>query len=278
LLLACHWRCCTADDDRQREADSIIGFLRDARTAGGLIDLPEGTPFLLAGDLNLVGWRQQLDTIVTGDIVNEGTYGPDSPPDWDGSSFAIVRSRQPDGRASYTWRNDSGSYYPGMLDWMLYTASALTVHNNYILETRTMTAATLAANGLQADDSPTASDHDPRVVDFTLHPSGTPVPDLAVTVRTAYLLPNVPNPFNPTTELRFVLERPGRAELTLYDVRGRLVRRFPARSYPAGEHAVIWDGKAGDGRTAASGVYRVRLTTGVDGRRGQDSRSLVLVE
>ena len=108
LVIACHWRCCTADDDRQKEADSIIGFLRDAKDPGGVITLPEGTPFVLGGDLNLVGWRQQLDTILTGDIQNEGTYGPDDAPDWDGADFADPRSRQPDVRLSYTWRNDCG--------------------------------------------------------------------------------------------------------------------------------------------------------------------------
>ena len=30
LVIACHWRCCTADADRQEEADSIIEFLHDA--------------------------------------------------------------------------------------------------------------------------------------------------------------------------------------------------------------------------------------------------------
>ena len=72
LVIACHWRCCTADADRQEEADSIIGFLNDARAPGGAITLDAGTPIVLGGDLNLVGWRRQLETILTGDIVNEG--------------------------------------------------------------------------------------------------------------------------------------------------------------------------------------------------------------
>ena len=45
LVIGNHWRCCTADEDRQNEADSVVGFLRDARTEGGVITLPEGTPF-----------------------------------------------------------------------------------------------------------------------------------------------------------------------------------------------------------------------------------------
>ncbi len=278
LLFACHWRCCTADADRQKEADSIIGFLRDARSPGGLIDLAPDTPFLLAGDLNLVGWRQQLDTILTGDIINEGLYGPDSPPDWDGSDFAIVHSRQLDGRASYTWRDDGSSYYPGMLDWMLYSGSVLDVHNNFILETRTMTAATLAATGLQATDSPTASDHDPRVADFSLRNAGTGVPDVGMTTALAHLRPAAPNPFNPSTDLRFTLDRAGRVELSIFDARGRRVRSFPDTHYAAGDHARRWNGRDDTGRKVASGVYEVRMVAHLGRRTETGSASITLVQ
>ena len=105
-----------------------------------------------------------------------------------------------------------------------------------------MSAATLSADGLQATDSPTASDHDPHVGDFSLNSAGTPVPDLNAAPRFGRLLPNAPNPFNPSTDLRFALDRPGRVELAVFDARGREVRRFPAAEYAAGEHAVAWDG------------------------------------
>ena len=277
LVIACHWRCCTADDDRQKEADSVISFLRDAKDPGGLITLPEGTPFVLGGDLNLVGWRQQLDTIVTGDIQNEGAYGADDAPDWDGASFADPRSRQPDVRLSYTWRNDWGSYYPGMLDWILYTDSALDLHNHFILETRGMTSTNRAVNGLQLYDTPDASDHAPRVADFTVFDPQSPVPEVPTEYR-ARLLPNVPNPFNPTTELRFELDLPGPVELNIYDARGFLVRNLVADEFPAGAHGVMWDGADRAGRQVASGVYQVRMVTSQAGREVIQVRSITLVE
>jgi len=174
LVIANHWRCCSADYDRQQEADGVVEFMKDARTAGGVINLPVDTPIVLGGDFNLVGWRQQLDTVVTGDIVNNGSYGPDSPPDWDGTDLAVPPSRHPDGRASYTWRNDYSSYYPGMLDWILYTDSVMSLQNHYILETRTMLPATLSTNGLLINDTITASDHAPRVADFSLSSPAAP--------------------------------------------------------------------------------------------------------
>ncbi len=279
LVIACHWRCCTADADRQNEADSIIEFLADARSPGGRITLPEGTPFILAGDLNLVGWARQLETILTGDILDEGAYGPDSAPDWDGGPFTPVVSRQADARMAYTWRNDYSSYYPGVLDWVLYTDSALQLQNHYVLETRTMLTATLSANGLQYWDSTNASDHAPRVADFILASDLSAVPGVGpATAQWARLLPNAPNPFNPTTELRFALDRDADVALAVFDVRGRLVHRFAPRAYPAGVFGTTWDGRDGSGRTVASGVYQVRMTSRAGGDETTATRSVTLVE
>lgn len=279
LLVACHLRCCTDDATRQDEADGLVKFLRDARTAGGVITLAADTPIILAGDMNLVGWRRQLDTIVTGDILDNATYGPDSPPDWDGTDLAFPPSRHPDGRAGYTWRNDSSSYYPGLLDWVFYTDSALTLHRHYILETRTLLPATRTATGLQATDIPTASDHAPRVADFTVGTYVSSVPGAGAGVALpARLLPNAPNPFNPATELRFALDEAGEAALNVYDLQGRLVRAFPAARYAAGAHAVTWDGRDAAGRAVASAVYEVVLSARVGAQTVRQSRSVVLVQ
>ena len=278
LVFGCHWRCCTADDDRQNEADSVIEFMHDARNPGGLITLPANTPMVLGGDLNLVGWRQQLTTLVTGDIQDESTYGPDSAPDWDGADFTYANSRHPEGRGTYTWRNDGSSYYPGVLDFIFYTDSALDLQTHFVLETRTMSSGTLSANGLQEFDTTNASDHAARVADFSMGPDVSPVPDAGHGLRAARLLPNVPNPFNPTTELRFALEDAGQVGLRVFDARGRLVRRFAPEGYTAGTHGVTWDGRDQTGRSMSSGVYYVQMVSTVNGETGREMRSVVLVE
>ena len=74
---------------------------------------------------------------------------------------------------------------------------------------------------------------------------------------------NVPNPFNPTTTLRFDLPEAAMVELAVYDLAGRLLRRLVAgESYPAGFHEAVWDGRDGSGRSVGSGVYLYRLETG----------------
>ena len=71
-----------------------------------------------------------------------------------------------------------------------------------------------------------------------------------------------PNPFNPTTTLAFRLETAGRAQLTIYDVRGRFVRELVDDDRPAGEFRATWDGRDASGRPVASGSYVAELRSG----------------
>jgi hypothetical protein len=271
LLVAHHWSCCTADANRQRQADATIDFLRDALSPGGTITLDEGTPIIHGGDFNLVGWGQQLRTMVTGDIQNTGSYGPAFPPDWDGSDQDYSRARHSDRRVIYTWARSTSSFYPGLLDFLFYTDSVVDVAHGYVLDTRTMHPATLATYGLQEDDTPDGSDHAPRVGDFALITDVDAPPSLA---PGASLLPNVPNPFNPRTTLHFTTDSPARVQLEIVDVRGRVVQRLLDEHVDAGDHSLIWDGRDAEGRAVASGVYRVMLK--LEGE-SVDSQPVVLV-
>jgi subtilisin family serine protease len=78
----------------------------------------------------------------------------------------------------------------------------------------------------------------------------------------ARLVGNAPNPFNPRTTLTFALARPGRVELGIYDLRGRLVRRLLDSRQGAGYHSVAWDGRDASGRGVSSGPYVARLRAG----------------
>ncbi len=168
-----HYACCDGNDpSRQQQSDSLVNWMRDARTVGEFIDLPGHTPMAVLGDLNIVGGPQPLQTVITGDIINQGTYGPDSPPDWDGSPLFDARPlHNVLGPADYTWRDDSSVFDPGRLDYVLFTDSVLDLPHSYVLNTRDMTTSELAATGLQADDvllNPAINrfDHLPLVTDF----------------------------------------------------------------------------------------------------------------
>lgn len=74
---------------------------------------------------------------------------------------------------------------------------------------------------------------------------------------------NNPNPFNPNTTIRFSLPEPSRVTLTIYNLRGQLVRSLLAeQDYPAGYHQVQWDSRDEHGLSVASGVYIYTLKAG----------------
>jgi hypothetical protein len=54
----------------------------------------------------------------------------------------------------------------------------------------------------------------------------------------------------------------GSADLSVYDIQGRLVQCIVAGSYPAGYQTVTWDGRDTRGRAVAAGVYLLRMADG----------------
>lgn len=75
---------------------------------------------------------------------------------------------------------------------------------------------------------------------------------------------NHPNPFNPSTEIRFSLPSRCAVRLEIFDTAGRLIRVLRDGAMDPGAHAVLWDGTNGAGRAVGSGVYFYRLRAGKD--------------
>jgi predicted outer membrane repeat protein len=80
--------------------------------------------------------------------------------------------------------------------------------------------------------------------------------------RPMRLDPNVPNPFNIETTIRFHLDRDRRdIRVRVYDVSGALVRTLFDGPAPAGPNTVTWDGRDQTGSIVSSGVYFCLLST-----------------
>ena len=76
------------------------------------------------------------------------------------------------------------------------------------------------------------------------------------------LLRNFPNPFNPSTNILFLLPAKGFTTLTVYNLQGQKVRELLAKDMPAGFHTVAWDGRDNSGQPVSSGVYFSSLSSG----------------
>jgi hypothetical protein len=77
------------------------------------------------------------------------------------------------------------------------------------------------------------------------------------------MLSSVPDPFNPTTEIRYYLPQDMNIALYVYDIRGRVIRRLFSGMQSAGYGSAVWDGLYDDGMRAPSGIYFARVTTPV---------------
>ncbi|MFQ5674457.1 MAG: FlgD immunoglobulin-like domain containing protein [bacterium] len=76
------------------------------------------------------------------------------------------------------------------------------------------------------------------------------------------LFQNHPNPFNPETSIRFVLQKAGHVAITVYNMRGQLIRQLVSTELAAGEHTVNWNGKDNFGNVVSSGLYFYKMTAG----------------
>ena len=90
------------------------------------------------------------------------------------------------------------------------------------------------------------------------------------------LLPNYPNPFNRGTVIRYALPTSGDVELAVYNLAGQQVATLVRGPREAGAYSVRWDGRDGDGRYLASGVYLYGLRVG-DGE-GMETRKMVFMK
>lgn len=174
-FIVVHFKCCGGTDNdpiRQAEIDAVMGWIRDAKTPGDHVDIPEDTAILITGDLNTVGGPGILQTATLGNISDEDRFGADFLPDWDDTD--LVDTKPQHNMASediYTWRDDTSRFDPGRLDYIIYSDSVLNAVKKYILNTTTMSEELLAANGLQRfdvneDDAGAEFDHLPLIVDF----------------------------------------------------------------------------------------------------------------
>jgi hypothetical protein len=79
---------------------------------------------------------------------------------------------------------------------------------------------------------------------------------------TSVLYGNYPNPFNPLTRISFALPASERVRVSIFDVRGRLVRTLADGVLEAGPHDLPWDGTNWADEPVGSGVYFYRLEAG----------------
>lgn len=85
------------------------------------------------------------------------------------------------------------------------------------------------------------------------------VPNDEVEILQADNLANYPNPFNPETTISFQLKSNLNTHLSIYNLKGQLVKSFPTPHLKIGNNEIVWNGKDNHNREVASGIYFLKL-------------------
>jgi hypothetical protein len=77
---------------------------------------------------------------------------------------------------------------------------------------------------------------------------------------------NFPNPFNPSTNIRFELPEAGEVTVKIFNTAGQEIRTLANAPFQAGDQTLRWDGRDQSGNAVAAGVYLYQITaTGANG-------------
>ena len=88
------------------------------------------------------------------------------------------------------------------------------------------------------------------------------------------LLQNSPNPFNPTTTIRYALPEASDVKISVFNILGQNVRDLVNSHLEAGTHEVVWDGKSSSGDQVASGIYFYKISA----NNFTDTKKMVLLK
>ncbi len=91
----------------------------------------------------------------------------------------------------------------------------------------------------------------------------------------SYLRANFPNPFNPSTTISYYLPKSENVDVSIYNVKGQLVKKMEIGQQQSGNHSIVWNGKDHTDKSVGSGVYFYSLSTN---GKVVDTRKMVMIK
>jgi hypothetical protein len=113
---------------------------------------------------------------------------------------------------------------------------------------------TLAVTGLECVCLPCGPPPPPPVFDR---------PSTSSTLPKEFALEqNSPNPFNPSTAIRYSIPEPAKVELRIYNILGQAVKTLVDEEQLPGFYQEVWDGTDERGKNLSSGIYLYQIRAG----------------
>jgi len=95
-----------------------------------------------------------------------------------------------------------------------------------------------------------------------------------VSLYSTGLLGNYPNPFNPSTSIKYSLAETGKVELSVYNLLGQKVKTLFSGIREQGINSIIWNSTDDNKKDVSSGVYFLQMTT----QEGVFTRKILLLK
>ncbi len=226
-----------------------------------------------------------------GDLVWDGTTGPGQRVNWNGETFNewgvvhdgefatwevdVLLSTEFAGDMTFGWEIGGDGFfgephfvtgeiymlYP--LRWINLDTSSGTLASDETSEITINFDTNDIEEGIHTCDIVITCDSwDTKIVNIVLNVFTPDDEDNNELPETVILSGNYPNPFNPETEILFQLPENEKTNLSVYNLKGQLVRTLIDTYLPGGSHSVVWDGTDNQGKQAGSGVYFYQLSAG----------------
>lgn len=74
-----------------------------------------------------------------------------------------------------------------------------------------------------------------------------------------FAMSNYPNPFKPTTTIRYTVPKDGDVHLSIYNTKGQLISTLVNEQKNSGTHSIVWNGNDTNGNRVSSGIYFARI-------------------
>lgn len=222
---------------------ALIAQTQNMYYSDNLLQLPDGQyKYMIKAVYTVAGNTQELVSDgVTSSVINVNRYLPVT------FNINLADGQSPAGIQFDMIGNDG--LYNQQYHFTTSATGVISLPNVFMTDYQI----TLSKQGYQTiTDSIITVDATHNQFTFTLGPDGT----YSMLKPTKYeLYQNFPNPFNPTTEIRFALKEDSNVELSIYNIKGQKVKQLLDTDKNYGYHKVVWNGDDQHGSKVSSGIY-----------------------
>ncbi len=222
--------------------------------------------------LERLAWSFQPDTLHTAPLGFRVYYGTD--PDELNQHEDFIEYEEGEDNYSVSRAHAPHLEYNTTYYWMIVPTTTDPDDNDQRSdESRTRITALRSHSLAERGDA-----HDPPVWSFTTE-TDTSIEDDIQSPMVTELKGNYPNPFNPTTTIRFAVAEPSKVNLEVFNSRGQKIATLLDDHFEQGNHQVLWNGQDNNNNLAGSGLYFYRITvTDQSGSKYQQTNKMLLIK